>query len=344
MVSNSARPKRATLRDVARHAKVSVATVSRVLNGAASVSADTRMHVTSAIEALGFVPSAAARTLNSGRSKSIGALVPTLDHSIFARYLDALENRLSQQGYALVVAVTGGAPEVEERKAMGLLDMGVDGLIVSGRTHSAGFDGLVDRFQVPTLITSYYDPAARYPTIGYDNASIAVKALNFLRSLGHASIAVIHGPTEVNDRIEARIGAIDAASAGQSVQFQRVSMDVAGGADAVRRIASDRTRPTALLCLSDVQALGALFELQRHGISVPEQISLMGFDDLEWSAVSMPGITSIKLPAARMGEAAADALVAWLNAERPPKSAALAAEIVVRGSTRRLDPPEGGSA
>lgn len=112
-MAKSDKSKRANLRDVARQAMVSAATVSRVLNSPELVSKDTQDRVNRAIEALGFVPSAAARSLNTGRTHTIGALVPTLDHSIFARYLDALEQRLSDHGYALVVAITGGVPEVE---------------------------------------------------------------------------------------------------------------------------------------------------------------------------------------------------------------------------------------
>ncbi len=335
-MNSSFPPKRATLRDVARNAGVSVATVSRVLNGSTLVTEDTRTRVTQAIELLGFVPSAAARTLNSGRSRTVGALVPTLDHSIFARYLDSLENRLSERGYALVVAVTGGQPEVEERKAMGLIDMGVDGLIVSGKTHTQGFDALVDRFHVPTLITSYYDPDARYPTVGYDNGAIAMKAIEFLKALGHRHVFVAHGPVDTNDRIVARVEAIRRHTRDMEAEFLSVSMNVAGGADAVRQMAGATVKPSALLCLSDVQALGALFELQRLEIPVPDQISLMGFDDLEWSAVSQPGITSIHLPAEAMGDAAGDAIVDWIKSGQPAQPVSLEAAIKQRASTRSV--------
>lgn len=333
-MSRSDKPKRANLRDVALQAKVSVATVSRVLNRSELVTKDTRDRVNQAIEALNFVPSAAARTLNSGKSRAIGALVPTLDHSIFARYLNALEQRLSDHGYALIVAITGGIPEEEERKAFGLLDMGVEGLFVSGKTHTSGFDALVERFRVPTLITSYFDPDARYPTVGYDNAAIAANAFGYLQSLGHRTIAVVHGPTDVNDRNTARIDAIKAVDDKGTARFWQVTMGVAGGAKAVKAMAEQSQLPSAILCLSDVQALGASFELQRLGISVPDDISIMGFDDLEWSAVSVPGMTSIQLPAAEMGVKASDAMVAWLKTGTRAEPLMLPAEIVVRGSTK----------
>lgn len=334
MVSQPSKPKRSTLRDVARHAKVSVATVSRVLNSSDLVTQDTRDRVTQAIDALGFAPSAAARSLNSGRTRTIGALVPTLDHSIFARYLNALEDRLSASGYSLVVAVTGGDQEVEERKARVLLEMGAEGLIVSGRTHSVGFDVLVARFRVPVLITSFFAPDAKYPTIGYDNAAIAEKALRYLYSLGHEHVAVVHGPSSINDRIAARIEGANRLSDLVSLEFLTVGMEVSGGADAIKRMVSGSALPGALLFLSDVQALGAMFELKRQGISVPSDVKLMGFDNLAWSAVCEPGITSIGLPAAQMGSAAADAMVDWIVTGLPAKSLSLEADLIERGSTR----------
>ena len=332
-MSKTGRPKRATLRDVAREAGVSVATVSRVLNKSDRVIAATRDRVRQAIEVLNFVPNAAARTMNSGRTQTIGTLVPTLDHSIFARYLNALEDHLSDCGYSLVVAMTDGLPDVEERKALGLLEMGVEGLIVSGKTHTVGFDALVARFQVPVLITSYFDPSALYPTVGYDNIAIAKNALRYLHGLGHKDVAVVHGPPEVNDRISARIAGIQSLSDMVSLEFLTVSMDVAGGADAVRRIMAKPAPPSAMLCLSDVQALGALFEFQRLGLSLPRDLHLMGFDNLEWSAMSEPGITSIDLPAELMGRAAAQAMVDWIATGNPAEPLSLAADLIERGST-----------
>ena len=338
-MAHSDKSKRANLRDVARQAQVSVATVSRVLNKSDAVTQATQDRVNQAIEALGFVPSAAARSLNTGSSRTIGALVPTLDHSIFARYLDALEQRLSLHGYALIVAMTGGIPQVEEHKAFGLLDMGVEGLFVSGKTHTSGFDALVQRFGIPTVITSYYDKDARYPTIGYDNAAIAAMAFKYLRGLWHRCVAVIHGPAEVNDRITARIAGIQAMDTQQMATFWQVEMGVAGGANGIKAMAESGPLPSAILCLSDVQALGASFELQRLGVTVPDDISLMGFDDLEWSAVSAPGLTSIQLQAAEMGQRASDAMVGWLTTGIRAQPLMLQAQIVVRGSTQRVGGP-----
>ncbi len=328
--------KKSTLRDVARQSGVSVATVSRVLNDSQSVTEKTRVRVSAAIEDLGFVPSAAARSLNSGRTRTIGALVPTLDHSIFARYLNALEDRLSELGYGLIVSVTNGSGDIEVKKAHNLLDMGVEGVIVSGRSHAEGLNRLLRRFDVPMIITSYFDPLADYPTIGYNNAAIAESALRYLRDLNHRHVAVLHGPLEGNDRIEARLDGLKRAQGDVTLEFVETELSVKGGAEGILQAKIDRQSTTAVLCLSDVQALGALFELQRQKISVPQDVSLMGFDNLEWSSISNPGITSIALPAAKMGLKAAEAMASWLTTNFPAEPLDLKAEIVSRGSTRKI--------
>ncbi len=138
----------------------------------------------------------------------------------------------------------------------------------------------------------------------------------------------------VNNRIVARIDAIKSVAEECDVLFHPVTMDVAGGANGVTDMAAQSQLPIATLCLSDVQALGALFELMRLGISVPKDMSIMGFDNLEWSAVSTPGLTSIKLLAADMGVKASDPIVDWLKSSQRAEPLALDAEIVVRGSTQ----------
>lgn len=336
--STPAKRTRANLRDVARVAQVSVATVSRVLNNSDSVTAETRDRVTQAINDLRFVPSAAARALNSGRTRTIGAVVPTLDHAIYAKYLAGLEDGLSARGQSLLVSVTGGDPQVEVTKAKALLNLGVEGLIISGKRHDSALDRLVERMGVPVLITSFYDEAAIYPTIGYDNAAIAGEALSFLQGLGHRRITVIHGDPALNDRVEARLEGLTAnlaAGPAPDTELSTISVDlsVAGGVAGARQVLKSETLPTAILCLSDVQALGVLFEMQRQGVRIPQDLSLMGFDNLEWAANSAPALTSIDLPAAAMGHAAAQAICDWADGGPAAQCQELTGELIVRGST-----------
>ena len=335
-MKNTSEPKkRANLRDVAKAAGVSVATVSRVLNEPAVVKKDTLQKVQAAIAELKFVPSAAARAINSGRTRFVGALVPTLDNAIFARFLAALERRLSDHQLSLVVATTEARPEIEAAKAKSLVDIGAEGLIITGVTHSLAFRDLIERTMLPTIITSFFDTKNPLPTIGYDNAAAAQLALQHLAELGHRDIAVVHGPVNDNDRTRARLAGLKALSFAGKLSTFETKISHQGGADVAKHIGSLDTKPDAILCLSDVVALGVLLGLQAQEIAVPDQISMVGVDDLPTSAVTVPPLTSVHLPVSQMGERAADALAHWITTQQVPNSVKLDAHLVVRNSTKR---------
>lgn len=351
------------VRGIASRTGLSAATVSRVINGQADVAEATRHKVLAAVAASGFEPNAAARALSTRRSRTIGAVIPTLAHSIFATFLNGIERELALHGYALVVATTGGSAAREAARARELLQLGAEGLIVSGAVHDPAFAALMLARRVPVVATSIFDLRSAWPTIGYDNRHLGEKALAHLLSLGHRRVAVLHGPEADNDRTRLRLAGVRAAAAASgaasaaastsgstsasttasakakasaaaaTLQFVETSLDATGGAVAARAALAARPRCTALLCLSDVLALGAMFEARRAGLEVPGQLSIMGFDDLDWAAISEPPLTTLRLPTAQMGELAARALVDRLDSGIAIKPRLLDAEVVLRGST-----------
>ncbi len=324
--------KRANLRDVAKAAGVSVATVSRVLNEPGVVKKDTLEKVQAAIDALKFVPSAAARAINSGRTRFVGALVPTLDNAIFARFLAALERELSEHQLSLVVATTNSDLEIEAEKAQSLVDIGAEGLIITGATHSEALHDLIDRTMLPTIITSFYDATNPLPTIGYDNEAVAQLALQHLADLGHRHIAVVHGPVHDNDRTRARLSGLhDLPWAGELTCYE-TEISHRGGAESAKNICGQAQKPDAILCLSDVVALGVLFGLQAEDVRVPDDISLVGVDDLPSSAVAVPAITTVHLPVSQMGEKAAVALARWISDQERPSAERLDGQLIERRS------------
>ncbi|MEL6450066.1 MAG: LacI family DNA-binding transcriptional regulator [Pseudomonadota bacterium] len=325
---------KSNMREVARHAGVSVATVSRVLNGTSKVSAQTREKVEASVDALNFVPSPSARAINTGRTNMIGALVPTLDHAIFARYLHALEEELALCGLSLVVATTAGDADLEAKRAEDLMNLGIDGLIVSGITHSPAFERSVQRRALPVIATSYFAPAHDLPTIGYDNAAIARLALDHLTKLGHQKIAVIHGPLDTNDRTLARVEALRRHAPDGTVYCEK-EMRYEAAAACAQEIVAQGVGVTALLCASDVLALGALFGLQSMGVTVPDAMSVIGMEDLPASRTTSPPLTSVRLPLDDMGRLTARALRAWINDGTRPDAINLPSNLVVRGSTGR---------
>lgn len=324
-----------SVRSLARKTGLSVATISRVLNDSGRVSEQTRVLVKQAIQESGYVPNSAARALSTRRTRTIGAVLPTLSASIFSRFIDAMEDQLAQQGYALVVATSQNDPEREAARARELLDMGAEGLVFSGAQQTDSLLNLLDTANISAVCSSIHKTENGLTAIGYDNAKIADEAITYLYRLGHRQIAIVHGPTRTNDRTRLRLNGIRRAAKrlGIMVECYGSSLDIEGGVTVARQLLQKPLRHTAILCLSDVIALGILFEVHHRKICVPGDISLMGFDDLEWAALSHPALTTIRLPTGRMGRRIADALVGALEHGVELKSSTLSANVVERDST-----------
>ena len=327
-----------SIRDVAKATGLSIATVSRVVNDTGKVSDATRNRVLEACELLDYLPNPAARALATSRSRTIAAIIPTIEHSVFAKYIAAIEMTLAGKGYSLVLSISNGDPDEEYRAARKLLGMGADAFILSGADHDPRLIDLLTRRVVPFVFTSIWTEGGQFPTIGYDNAELARQACTHLAAKGHQRVAVLHGPLAASDRTAARRAGAEAA---QSDEFQPVfietDLNVAGGKSAVRQLLTTDAKASAILCFSDVIALGASFGLTEAGLSVPEDYSLMGFDNLDWSSEIEPALTTIDIPAADMGVRVATSLVQHLVEGTALESLQLAADIVERGSVRDLN-------
>lgn len=337
---NNVSTKLGNIRQVATASGVSVATVSRVMNGSQRVSDKTRQKVLLACAELGYVPNSAARALTTKRSRVIGVVIPSLNHSIFANFLGELERVCSQLNYSVVFALSKGNMAVEAQRVTELLAMGAEAFVFVGADRDAALTGLLAKRSVPFVRTSIWRQSDGVPTIGYDNEVLAQNALTYLIGKGHRRLGILHGPTIDNDRTVLRLRGIKSLTSQRSdvqATFHEGTLDTAGGVDAARAALNSELRPTALLCLSDVLALGALFEAGRSGCSVPDDISVMGFDDLASSALTHPELTTMALPTLKMGRLVAEQLAALLDDGTPLRSVCLPADIVERNSVRRLD-------
>ena len=239
----------------------------------------------------GYVMNSAARALATNRTKTIGAVVPTLAYSIFARFLNAVERKLADHSYALVIATPDDNPKVEEKRTRELLDMGAEGIILSGAIHDRTLLQLLENRRIPAVCTSVCKTRNGLPAIGYDNALIGQMAISYLADLGHRSVGVIHGPLVDNDRTRLRVSGITRSARRRDVRvdLQETVLEVAGGVEAAAGLFAMPNRPTAILCLSDI-LLGTLFEAGRAGFAVPADISVMGCDDLDWAAHCRPRV------------------------------------------------------
>lgn len=342
-VRRSARGGSVTVQDLAAAAGVSVASVSRVLNNSDKVSEDVRRRVRDAVDRMGYVPHAAARALAAQRTHTVGAVVPTLENPNFAIGVEALQKRLAQAGYTLFVASCGYDLDQERQQVETLVTRGVDGIMLVGARHSPGLHDYLRQRGIPFVDSWVKSDDPRVPSIGFDNMAAAMQLTDFLLDLGHTSFGVIAGMTMTNDRAMARVKGIRGAleARGLSLKQERLierPYRIVDGQLAMRALMSEKDRPTAVICGNDVLAFGATLECQRLGINIPGEVSIVGFDDLDFASQLLPPLTTIHVPADRIGEAVAEYLLAAIE-DRPNLLAPqIAVNLIVRGST--APPPQ----
>ncbi len=329
------------IRDVARECGVSIATISRVMNGATNVAPATRERVLRACRKLDYLPNPAARALSTNRSRTIAAIIPNIEHSVFAKFVAAIEQTLAERQYSLVLAISNGQDSVELAAAQKLVGMGAEAFILSGSAHSPQLANLFARRSIPCVYTSIWDPGGGIPTIGYDNAALARNAVGYLADRGHRNIAVIHGPLGDSDRMRARrdgarIAADTTSKDATTLRFFETSLDVSGGKSAIHEVMSEFRTCTAALCFSDVLAQGVYFGLAERGLRIPDDLSVMGFDNLDWSRSIVPALTTIDLPARDMGINVATQLTTHLETGDPIVPTELTGEIIARDSVARI--------
>ena len=332
------KPKSIGIREVARHAGVSTASISRALNNPESVSAELRSRIDAAIDTLGYIPDAAARALSSRRTRTIGAIVPTVDNAMFARGIEALQSYLSLQGYLLLLATSGYDPEVEFRQAQNMASRGVDGLILRGDVHTEGLRRLLATQRIPFVNVGVYHPDKPYASVGADNERAAWQACSYLIELGHREIGMVAAVSTNNDRAAARVAGVTRALTEHGLTLRpewtiEVPYHLDDARQAARTFLTRAQRPTAVVCGNDVIAYGVLLEAERRGLQVPRDLSVMGFDDLEWSRHLRPSLSTMHLPTDEVWTRAGQYLVHHLAGLSTTLHHEVDASLVVREST-----------
>ena len=327
-----------TIDDVASAARVSTATVSRVLNKPDAVREALRQRVTDAVVRLGYVPHAGARALMLHRSGTVGAVFPTVDNAIFAKAIEALQRRLTDAGLQLLIATSGYDVDTEARQAMNLVTRGADALALCGIGQSPQLLKFLRQRALPTVHVMTYPAPAETVCVGFDNAKAIAQAVRYLLDLGHRRVAMLAGITRHNDRARARVAGVRKAlkEAGIELPASRLverPYGLAEARDGFRALMAAVPAPTAILCGNDVLAFGALLEAQRMKIVVPKALSIIGFDDLEMARHIHPALTTVHVPTEKMWGAAADRLIEALDKRPVATATEVEVELVVRDST-----------
>jgi LacI family transcriptional regulator len=336
---------RAAASDVAQLAGVSTATVSRALNHPSQVDAGTRERVLNAAAKLRYVPHGAARSMRSQRSRMIGAIVPSFDYALYARTTSALQRRLDERGYSLVLAEHHYDLNAEFRIATKLIQHGVDAMVFVGLDHQPALFSQLEDFERPYVLTWGVDPMHRHPSIGFDNQAATYSIARHLLALQHRDFGLLSAPVEGNDRARSRGEGLRMALQEQGfkirdecIQYAPISLGAAK--EAMERLLALRERPTAVVATNDVIAVGAMLACREAGVRIPEDISITGVDNTDLGATQTPGLTSVRTPIIEIGTAAADQLVSRLEGLPCELFQVLPTAIVHRQSTGPVSPTD----
>jgi len=328
------------LRDVAKRAGVSTASVSRVLNQPESVRPKTRSRIQAAMAEMAYIPNGAARALASQRSRTVGAIVPTLGIAIFASGVEALQDRLHEFGYTLVLASAQYDVGKELECVRVLVERKVEGLVLVGEEHDPALYRLIETNRIPIVATYVYNPETRFSSVGIDNAAASRRVIQHLVDLGHRNFGIITSPLSRNDRIRARLDGMLACLSEHRIDLGRdrileVNYSIQDGRRGFSQLRTRSPTITAVACTTDVLAIGSLLEAERMGLRIPQDISITGFDDLELANEIKPGLTTVRVPARELGARAADLLLAAIARKHVPDRVELTAELILRGSSGR---------
>ena len=327
---------------VAKAARVSPSTVSRAFNHPDLVKATTRKRIDAAVRRLGYIRNRAAQTIHGIRSGTIGLIVPTIDHTIFAELIQSFSDAVAEQGFTILLASHDYSLEQEYALTRKMLEHRVDGIALIGIEHARDTYGLLAQQNIPAILLWNVDDAAPIPCVGSDNYLAGRLIGDHVTGLGHRDIAALFPPLGGNDRAARRLdGVTDALiAAGVELPAHRQLETTYSISDAKRAvlalIAEDRM-PSAILCGNDVLAWGALHALARAGLRVPEDVSVTGIGDFKGSRELEPALTTVRIPAPQIGVRGAEMIVASITGSDPdPANAVLAPDLAVRATSRAV--------
>ncbi|GAA3700991.1 ribose operon transcriptional repressor RbsR [Oceanisphaera sediminis] len=331
----------ATIKDVARRAQVSTSTVSHVLNKTRFVSPEITLRVEQAIDELHYAPSALARSLKSNETRTLGMLVTSSANPFFAEVVQGVEQRCFELGYSLALCNTRGDKARLNASMEMLLQKRVDGIILMCTQVDLGAN-VFDRYPSVPLVLADWGPMDMEADLIQDGGRLGGRlATEHLLGLGHRHIGCITGPRGKRAADERRAGFEAAmARAGLTVRPEWViegDFELAGGNSAMTALLALPERPTAVFVGNDMMAMGALRALADAGVSVPEQMSLVGYDNIELTHYLVPALTSVEQPKAGMGALAVDTLLARIKTpDCPRRVLTLTPELIVRDSCQAL--------
>lgn len=338
---------RATMKDVAIKAGVTIATVSYVVNGSRPISEETKKRVENAIAELGYTPNMAARTLSRATKNSqlIGVVVPQTEpgsrlmfqNHFYSEILGSIEYFARQQGYHVIISAT----DANESYLRLAAERNLDGLIVIGM-YPDNFYQLMKKSRIPIVLIDSYCNDHYYHNIRINDKYGSYLAAKHVLDCGHRSIAFFSGRIKENGVMKKRLAGYREALEEYGIAYRKDfvfegNIDYDSGIASAKKLLSSGLNATAVVAAADILAIGAAKEFHEQGVRVPEDISLMGFDDLEISKYLAPGLTTIKQGIYLKGEKAVELLIHNIeDSSLTKQEIVLPISVVERGSVKRL--------
>ncbi|WP_405774421.1 LacI family DNA-binding transcriptional regulator [Streptomyces sp. NBC_00859] len=332
------------IKDVARAAGVSVGTVSNVINRPDAVAEATRARVLSAIKNLGYVRSESARQLRAGDSRMMGLLVLDMGNPFFVDVARGAERTARAAGLGVMVCNSAQSPAEEAEYLSLFAEQRVRGLLLTPADATGRNIEGFRRHGIPFVLVDRVSEGTSECSVSVDDVAGGALAVRHLVAEGHRSIAYVSGPPALKQVEDRRAGALQAlAEAGLPAaalhELPSRRLDVTAGRDAGARLLGLTDRPTAVVCANDLLALGVLQEMYAAGVRVPEDVAIVGYDDIEFAAAAAVPLTSVRQPAVTMGAIAGDLLLAEIDAMdgegHEHRRVVLQPELIVRRSSLR---------
>ena len=334
-----------SIKDIARAARVSHSTVSRALRNSPLVNAETRALVHKIAEQQGYTVSAAARSLVTRRTNTLGVVVTSIANPFAGEVIAGIEETALAHGYSILLSTSHADPNREVRAVQSLQEHRVDGILVNSSRVGRLYIPMLAEMHIPIVLINNEHPGEFIHSVTIDNHQAGRDATRHLMDLGHRRIAYVgnrFGLQADTDRFSGYRQIVEEADLGFEPELV-VHGD--GGAEAGMKAAASLLnlpeRPTAVFCYNDMQALGVLRAAREKGLNVPRDLSVVGLDDLYLSSYTDPPLTTIQQPKQEMGRLAVQILLQLLSGGKPDSRITLTGKLVVRQSTAASSPSRG---
>ncbi|MBU1855406.1 MAG: LacI family transcriptional regulator [Verrucomicrobia bacterium] len=349
------KPEQKRLRDVARMLKVSTATVSRALNNRYGIKRETRAKILKKIEALGYRPNLVAKGLRVRKTSTIGVVIPNIEYSFFPELIRGIEAVASRNNYQIILCHSNEDLEKERQEILALLSKRVDGLIVApvqGRGGMKTYRDALSRETFPLVLVTRYFRAMAHQYVGCDDRHGGYLATKHLVDMGHVRIAHVTGKEDISPYHDRLAGYRDALRKHKlAIETDLVRQTPAtfdGGYRTMRELLHLKRPPSAVFAANDLMAVGALRAAEADGLKVPNDVAVVGFDDIFWAPLVKPALTTVCQPKREIGHKAAEMLlrdIARRESERPgrfdPTRLFLEPTLSMRESSQSKPPEQG---